>query len=328
MSSEPFVRTANSTTELIEPEGDEPRAKETTLAQDPFESEILLRQLPRLKYFSTLSPPYQRVLRVSTSGSRFDPDIVETVMEPFHGVTLDVMVDNLSAEGKVLPLDVWLAVVEHLADAAQMRESCEYRTPFGLDQLGLSVTGELVVAPSGRLNVFHNSGLRRIHVTTREENTRRYALFSPEGARGEPLDERSTVFSLSTIFIHALTGEFARGGDRAIFEAIVRGPFAWSRRANPGCTVELADVIDHAHAREPYDRFQSIRELLEAVRSSARTAPAPLERVRAVLTGACAAELTTLFEFLSYEPTLPQSWKQGGLDVMQDRLLQQLISPS
>ena len=88
---------------------------------------------------------------------------------------------------------------------------------------------------------------------------------SPEQIGGEPPDERANIFSLGAIFYEMVTEQRAfKGGDAAavhhsILEDTPVDPLELNARMHPG----LSALIMKALAKDPEQRYQSGRELLE-----------------------------------------------------------------
>ena len=94
---------------------------------------------------------------------------------------------------------------------------------------------------------------------------------SPEQLRGQPVDARTDVYALGCVLYNALTGEvpFPRETPGAVLLAHALEPLPRASARVPGLPPDMDEVIAHATAKEPTERFQSARELAEAVRHSA-----------------------------------------------------------
>ena len=112
------------------------------------------------------------------------------------------------------------------------------------------------------------------------------AYVSPEQARGEPLDERTDVFSFGAVLYEMATGQRAFPGatPAAVFDAVLnRAPLA-AAELNPELPAELVDVITRALEKDREARYATaaglafdlrrIRRRLEGASSSGATGSA------------------------------------------------------
>ena len=140
-----------------------------------------------------------------------------------------------------------------IAEAAG-REHC-YLADFGLTKRtgslsGVSVAGEIV-------------------------GTLEYV--APEQITGDPLDERSDVYSLGCVLYECLTGQspFPRATDVALLWAHVHEEPTPPSKARPDLPRELDTVLARALAKEPGRRYRSAGELIAATRSALRLVDIP-----------------------------------------------------
>ena len=92
---------------------------------------------------------------------------------------------------------------------------------------------------------------------------------SPEQCRGDALDRRSDIFSLG-ILLHEMTlcRRLFRGEtDFQILKQIAEGPITRPRDVDPGYDARLSAIVMKALERDPARRFQTARELQEALES-------------------------------------------------------------
>ena len=90
---------------------------------------------------------------------------------------------------------------------------------------------------------------------------------SPEQARGHEIDGRSDLFSVGCLLYELVTGRKAFSGDTitAIIFKIVQDDPPPVRELNPLVPEELARIVDRALTKSPDARYQTGRELAEAL---------------------------------------------------------------
>ena len=125
---------------------------------------------------------------------------------------------------------------------------------------------------------------------------------SPEQVRGEHVDARSDLFTLGVIFQEILTGMLPYQADTAMASMFkrTRERAVSVRQLDPGVPPYLSDIVAKCLEIEPQDRFQSARELYDALQAWKSGDAAPIRtgrlrwvrralRNRAALGGAAAA---------------------------------------
>ncbi len=97
----------------------------------------------------------------------------------------------------------------------------------------------------------------------------RYA--SPEEALGQPLDERTDVYSLGVVLYEALAGQtpFEDPDPRNVMNSHVNDPVPALPEANAG----LQAIVDRALAKDPAQRFPSAQAFADAIRTGQTASP-------------------------------------------------------
>jgi serine/threonine-protein kinase len=196
------------------------------------------------------------------------------VMELVLGLSLAELLP-LGLERGPIPIDV---CVEVLAQAATgLHDAHEARAPAG-DPLGLvhrDVSPQnLLVGIDGRVRIT-DFGIARVTesrlVHTQHGTIKgKFAYFSPEQSRGAELDRRSDVFALGVVAWEMLAGRrlFARRSPIEMTEAVRNGEIPRIDAARRGVPPGLAEAVHRALERSIDRRWQSAREMADALRES------------------------------------------------------------
>lgn len=108
------------------------------------------------------------------------------------------------------------------------------------------------------------------------------SYMSPEQCQGEPLDERSDIYSLGATFYALLTGKPPYNSETSfgVMFHHCSSPVPDAREANPGVPESCAALIRRAMAKSPSDRYGSARELASAIEKLIDAPPAPSQPTR------------------------------------------------
>lgn len=118
------------------------------------------------------------------------------------------------------------------------------------------------------------SGQTKVTKTGMTVGTATY--MSPEQARGDEIDHRSDIFSLGVVLYELLTSQRPFRGDTelAVLYGIVNSAPEPIANRRPDIPRGLARIVERALAKDPDNRFQSARELRQAL-AAVRTEPEP-----------------------------------------------------
>ncbi len=119
------------------------------------------------------------------------------------------------------------------------------------------------------------------------------AYMSPEQARGEPVDARTDVFSFGTLLHEMVSGEppFQRSSISETLSAILK-------ENPPTIATPLAPVIDRALAKDPAERYASMREVaadLRKLRTPERPRLGTSARISAAVAGLALVLVAALY---------------------------------
>nr|WP_301340518.1 serine/threonine protein kinase [Corallococcus exercitus] len=188
-------------------------------------------------------------------------------MEYVHGEPLGSLVPRASAHPGGFPLGLRCRIIAEAA--AGLDAAHNARSPSGrkLSLIHRDVSPQNVL-------VGFNGGVKLIDFGVAKAQGKlsqtvvgtikgKHAYMSPEQARGEPLDARSDVFGLGTVFYELLTNGrlFKRETEMATLKAVVGHKIVPPSEAVPGIPKSLDPIVFKALARKREDRFTTAGEL-------------------------------------------------------------------
>jgi serine/threonine protein kinase len=93
---------------------------------------------------------------------------------------------------------------------------------------------------------------------------------APEQIRGDEVDSRADVYALGCLLFETLTGTlpFTGASDVAVIYAHLEGDPPTASERLPGLPLELDDVLARAMAKDPDERQQTCRQLVDEVREA------------------------------------------------------------
>ncbi|MBL8361270.1 MAG: protein kinase [Rubrivivax sp.] len=183
-------------------------------------------------------------------------------MELLSGTTLSLELE----QRKTLP------VREAVTVAMQLAKALDYAHKRGIVHRDIKPGNIMRDAGSGAVKVT-DFGIAHIENTATEMRTRVGDIIgtpqymSPEQARGEKLDGRSDLFSVGIVLYQMVTGVRPFRGESVVAVAtkIVNEEAPPIDKTRTDITPALRRVIDRCLAKQPAMRFQSGKELLEAL---------------------------------------------------------------
>jgi eukaryotic-like serine/threonine-protein kinase len=195
---------------------------------------------------------------VTCEGAARDGELYLSVLEWIDGETL---LERLN-RGETLPEAESLAIVLSAA------EVLEYLAQQGLVH-GDVKPANIMLARDGRIKLI-DLGFARPRGERTEAASGTVAYLAPEqAAGGADADLRSDIYSLGVTLFQCVVGRLPFGGEndrellaKAILESL-RSPELKARRLSP----HLQYFIEKMMAKEPKDRYQSYRELIDDIRA-------------------------------------------------------------
>lgn len=124
----------------------------------------------------------------------------------------------------------------------------------------------------------------------------KYAYMAPEQAKALPVDHRADIFSLGCVLYELAVGKpvYPDMALPVLLDRVARAVFEPPERARPGLPPKLVEIIKKSLAAKVEDRFQSARQMADALTDVLYTMPPNPE-----------AELSALLAELSGTPSTP-----------------------
>jgi serine/threonine-protein kinase len=197
------------------------------------------------------------------------------VMDLIVGVTLSELILDALAIDQPMPRRIGIEIIAQTA--LGLDDAHEARTPGG-DDLGIvhrDVSPQNIIVGADGIARLTDFGIA--HAMYRRTQTAagqlkgKVAYFSPEQARGETLDRRSDVFSLSVVaweFLAAKRLFQDSRGTVAILEKVKQAPIPPLGELRPDLPSSLVEAVTRGLDRDRDRRFATAAELSRALRAA------------------------------------------------------------
>jgi len=182
-------------------------------------------------------------------------------MELVEGRSLQALLDG----GQTFPTARVIRILEQTCSALQFaHERSIVHRDIKPANLMLTADDTVKVTDFGTAKILQ---MGTVQQTTHVMGTPSY--MSPEQVKGKPIDGRTDIFSLGVVLYEMLTGEKPFPGQSittVIYKIVNEEPIP-PRQLNPSIHPGLNQIVLRALAKEPEERYQSCRELLEDLRN-------------------------------------------------------------
>ena len=197
-------------------------------------------------------------------------------LELVEGADLDALLQAEHGKHLALPVDAAVYV------AAELLSALAYAHALQLDGQPLHIIHR-DVSPSNILISAHGevkltdfgiaTARGRLHKTQTGHTKGKPAYMSPEQVRGDPLDQRTDLFSAGVVLYQALTGEhpFDAATDLTLLNNILAGRRRPLLEIDPSLPAELVTLVDALLEVDPAHRPASATDALAMISASVRS---------------------------------------------------------
>jgi serine/threonine protein kinase len=172
--------------------------------------------------------------------------------------------------------------LEEIVDVGvQVAEAVDYAHDHGIIHRDIKPTN-IILTPDGQVKIT-DFGIARIEDPGSAEQTQAGEILgtpvymSPEQVMGRPVDGRSDLYSLGVVLYELSTGQRPFGGHNlaSIFNAITQETPDTPIRIDPQVSPPLSELIVKSINKAPDKRFQTGKEMAEALKACLKLDKAP-----------------------------------------------------
>ncbi len=192
------------------------------------------------------------------------------VMEYLEGITLLALLRKYAQQRRQLPFGFIAGVVHQVAEGLHYAHELRERNGDLMGVVHRDVTpSNLFLTESGIAKV-HDFGVAKAKDSTTTESGAvkgKFAYMAPEQLAGHEVDRRADIFALGVVVTEMISNRrlFQRKTDYLTFQAVMEQPLPDFRRHRPELPEAMVPVLGRALARDPADRYATVRELDAAV---------------------------------------------------------------
>ncbi|HVG63711.1 MAG TPA: serine/threonine-protein kinase [Hyalangium sp.] len=194
-------------------------------------------------------------------------------LEFVHGQPLSKVLRRAAKMGMgFFPIPLALHIISKMCDGLDYahRHVGENGEPMGLVHRDVS-PDNVLISYEGEVKVIDFGIAKATSVVEKKTSPGvvkgKYPYFSPEQAKGrQDLDARTDVYAAGVVLYEALCGKRPFEGEFvAVLPRILAGDFVPPSQVNPAVSPQLEDILYRALALRREDRFQTAKELSEAL---------------------------------------------------------------
>ena len=189
--------------------------------------------------------------------------------EEFQYICMEYVVGRTLAE--VLRECPVLDIEEALSIFEQILQALDAASHEGIVHRDIK-PANIIITPEGKVKVmdFGIAKLPSLSMTTTGTVLGTPYYMSPEQISGQKVDTRSDIFSVGAVLYQALTGTRPFEGEStvALVYKIIQSEPVPANILNVRTSASVANVIEKALAKDPWQRFQTPAEMLQALKSA------------------------------------------------------------
>jgi serine/threonine protein kinase len=188
------------------------------------------------------------------------------VMEYLEGLTLLAVLRKYSRQKRQLPFAFIAGVVHQVAEGLHYAHELRNRAGELMRIVHRDVTpSNLFLTESGVAKVT-DFGVAKAKGSTNTESGAvkgKFAYMAPEQLAGQDVDRRADVFGLGVVIVEMISNRrlFQRRTDYLTFRAVMEQPLPYFRLHRPELPEALVPVLTRALARDPAERYATVRDL-------------------------------------------------------------------